>query len=139
MQCDKDDQDPTGRCGPCTKRGRVCGPRRLSEDRMESIRTNIRNNRCQEIVKWMMTLIPKDRDLLLKQLPADEAERLSDAFNFHALLHSRNAIDLQRFFLNLIIANARVLNLRKSSIKINQLLTNPKLCQLQLITMTVRL
>jgi len=116
MQCDKDDQDSTSRCGPCQERGSACGQRMLSKKRMANILINIQNNRCQEIVKWMMAQRPKDRELLLKQLPPDEAERLSTAFNMHALLQSRNAVDLQMFLIDLIIANPRVSKLPKTSI-----------------------
>lgn len=67
---------------------------------MENIRIKIQSNHPQEVVKWMMGLISKDRDLLLKQLTVDEAERLSTAFKMHVLLHSGNAIGLHRFFLS---------------------------------------
>ena len=108
-QCDKDDQDPTSRCGPCKERDRACSQRTLSNNRMASIRINIQNNRCQEIVKWMMIQIPKDRELLLKQLPEDGAERLSVEFNMHLLSHC-NKGDLQRFSrISSLFADVRVL------------------------------
>ena len=97
-QCDKDDDDPTSRCAPCEERNRPCGPRTLSLKRMESIRYNIQSNHTRDLVKWMMGQTSKHRDLLLKQLPAELAFRLSTAFNMHVLMQSSNTVDSERYF-----------------------------------------
>lgn len=55
---------------------------------MGKICANIRENRLEDILKWMTGIDDKDRELFFTQLPSFEAKRLSAAWNMDSLMHS---------------------------------------------------